>query len=95
VLACIEQHIGERAPHLARRAQDPQVIAAVEHRARESERALGRARHPGRDRLHPTPEGLLAGALDEQVQVVALHRVVHDAEATALAGLSETWAQLA
>ena len=71
------------------------MVAAVEHGAREPEGALGRAGHPGRDRLHPAPEGLLARALDEQVQVVALHGVVHDAEAAALAGLAQARAQLA
>jgi hypothetical protein len=95
VLAGIEQDVGQRATHLARCPQDAQVVTAVQHPAREAERALGRAGHPGRDRLHSAPEGLLAGALDEQVQVVALHRVVDDPEATALAGLSQARAQLA
>ena len=71
------------------------MVAAVEDPAREIEDALHGAGHAGRDRLHTASQRLLSGALDEQVQMVALHGVVHDAEATALADLPQAHAQLA
>jgi hypothetical protein len=91
----VQQHVGERAPHLARGAEAAVVIAAVEHRAAPLRRAVQRAREPCRDALHPARERVLAVRLDDQVRVVALERVVVDAEVAALGGLGEGAAELA
>jgi hypothetical protein len=95
VVPDVQEHVGEGISHLAGRAQDPQVIAAVEHGASSAERAVHRVREPLRDRLHTAAERGRPLRLDDQVYVIALHRVVHEPEVTALARLPQARAQLA
>ena len=65
------------------------VIAAIEHRPAAPADAVHGAREAGADALHAARERLLALRLDDQVRVVALERVVRDAEAAALARLGQ------
>ena len=58
-------------------------------RTRAAEYAIDRARRPRGDRLHPAPERVFAVRLHHQVQVIALDRVVADAEFAALARAPE------
>jgi hypothetical protein len=85
----VQQHVGERPPHLARRAQRAVVVAAVEHRAAPPAHAVHRPREPRGDALLTVREGLLAVRLHDQVRVIALERVVRDSEAASLARLGQ------
>ena len=93
--ARIEQHVGERVPHLLRRLQHAQVIALEEHRPGAPERPVHRAREPRRKRHHPAPERLPIVGLDDQMRVIVLDRVVDEPEVAALAGLAERRLHLA
>ena len=65
------------------------VVAAVEHRPAAPADAVHGAGETGADALHAAGERVLAVCFDDQVHVVALERVVHDAEAAALARLGQ------
>jgi hypothetical protein len=85
VTARIEEHVGDRVAHLARRAQDAHVGAIGQHPTRAPEDPVRRACEARGDGFQPTREIARAGGLDDQVRVVALDAVVHEAEAAALA----------
>ena len=78
--ARIEQHVGERIPHLLRRLQQAQVISLEEHRPGAPQRPVHRAREPRRKRHHPAPERIAIVGLDDQVRVIVLDRVVDEPE---------------
>jgi len=59
------------------------------------EHPLDRVRDSGGDRFHRSAERLLARCLDEQVQVIALDREVHDARIPALTALAKAASELA
>lgn len=83
----VEQHVRDRPPHLPRRSQHVQVEPIPQHRPApppEPEHPLHRSRHPHSDRLHPAPEIESTRRLDDQVQVIPLHRPVHHPKAPAL-----------
>src|SRR4029453_2679808 len=85
VLPNVEQHVRQRAPHLPRRPQYPQVVAVGEDPASPREDAIHAAREARGDRLHPAREIPRARRLDEQMEMIDLHRVVHEPESPALA----------
>src|SRR5262245_13454996 len=91
----VQQDVRERAPYLARTAETPVVVAAVEHGPAPTARAIHRSRQPRCDALHPARERVFAMRLDDQMRVVSLERVVRDAEAALLARLRERAAPLA
>ena len=74
VPARVEQHVGERVPHLPRARQHLVVIAVREHlpAAPAPERAIHGVRELRRDRLHPAPERRDAVGLDDQMHVIVL-----------------------
>lgn len=72
MVARIQKDVAERAAHLDRRAKQPYVVTIGEHAAVSLRKAIHRAREPGRDRHHPTSEGLAIVRLDDQVGVVPL-----------------------
>jgi hypothetical protein len=76
----VQQDVGDRIPHLTRRPQDAEMVAAIEDRPRQGKGALDRTREPGPDRFHPTGERAPARGLYEQMHVVRLDRVVQHAE---------------
>lgn len=90
----VEQHVGDRVPHLAGRAQDVEVEAVGQDGAAEPERSVHGSREPGAERLHPIREIARSRGLDDRVHVVALDRVVRDAETTALARLAKRLLEL-
>jgi hypothetical protein len=71
------------------------VIATIEDWAAAPARSIHGTRETCRDALHPVRERLLALRFDDEVGVVALERVVRDAEGAALARLGEGAAELA
>jgi hypothetical protein len=56
VLACVQEHVGESVPHLARGPQHASVIAVGEHRSRPPPRPVERASHAHRQSLDPARE---------------------------------------
>ncbi len=93
VLARVEKHVRQRAPHFPRSPQHAHVVAPEEDRASPSEYAMDAARDARCDRLHAAAERLLAGRLDHQVYVIALNGELRDAEVAALAARAEAAAQ--
>ena len=89
VLAGVQQNVGQSIPDFARRSQDSQVVPPMEDAPRTAEHTVRRPGKPRRDCLHPPPEGLPSRGFHEQVNVIALHRVVHDAKHAPLARLAE------
>jgi hypothetical protein len=90
VLAHVQEDVRECVPDLARRSQQAQVVAAEQHRPFPPEHAIHGSREPRRHRLHPARQGILPAGLHDQVQMIALDRVVADAELSAIARLAET-----
>ena len=62
------------------------VVAVGEDRPAVAESTMRRASHANREPLHAAREGLLVRGFDDQVQVIGLHREVHDAKGALLAG---------
>ena len=89
VFAGVQQHRGQGVADLAGRPEHPQVVAAVQDAPGTPEDPIRCPRQARGHGLHSSPERLLPGRLDEQVHVVALHRVLDHAEVAALARLAE------
>jgi hypothetical protein len=70
------------------------VSSIGEHRADALEDAVRRTRDPRAQRLHPAREIMRARRFDDRVDVVALDRVVDEAETPAFAGGAEALLQL-
>src|SRR5262245_13752843 len=84
VLARVQEDVGERVAHLARRLEATGVIAIGEDlpgAAPELVQGAGDARG---EPVHGAREGALARRLDDQVQMVRLHAVLDHAEGLAL-----------
>ncbi len=94
VTARVEQDVSQRAANLSGSTQQPVVIAAVEHGAALTGDPVDRSREACGDALHAAREGVLALRLDDQVRVIVLERVVHDAEVPPLARLGERTPEL-
>jgi hypothetical protein len=86
----IQKYVCDRIPDLARRAERAAVVAVREHRAAPVEDPVHRARDARDEGFHPAGEGVLARSFHDRVHMVVLDRVVHEAEAAAIAGLCET-----
>ena len=88
MVATVQQHVRNGVPDFPRRSQDVDVAAVREHGAAPSEDAIRRACKACGYRLHSARERMSARGFDDQVDVVALDRVVRDAETTPLAGFT-------
>jgi hypothetical protein len=86
--ARVEQHVGNRVPDLARRPQHVDVATVGEDLPGAPEHPIHGPREASDHGLEPAGQVPRAGCLDQQVHVVALHRVVDDPEARALAHLA-------
>jgi hypothetical protein len=95
VLSRVQQHVRERSPHLAWRAEHAVVVAAVENRSTAAKDAVDRPRETRSDALQPIAERMNALRLDQQVDVVVLERVVDDPEARTARDLTERALHLA
>ena len=87
--ARIEKHVSQRMPHLARRAEDVEVKTICQHAARSPEHAIHRPGQARGNGFHPASKLSLACCLDQQVNVIALNRIVNQPEAPAVARRSE------
>jgi len=84
VLSEIVQHIRERAPHLAWCLQRTRVKAIGKDAPRAPKSPVETARKPNRERLHATRETSLVGSLDDEVQMIRLHRIMRHCRATSV-----------
>ena len=90
----VEQHVGDRIPHLTRRPQHVNVTAIREHAPRAVKHPVHAARKARGDRLETASEIPRARRLDDHVDVIALDRVVDEPETPALASLPPAALQL-
>src|SRR5262249_12233090 len=70
----------ERVPHFPRRRERPRVEAIVPDLSRAPDQAIDGAREPNRHAPQPARERTLVVPLHEQMDVVLLHGIVHDAK---------------
>jgi hypothetical protein len=89
VASRVEQDISERIAHFARRSQHAHVVAIRENRTGSREHPVHRFREPRTDRLHAAPERVPAVGFDDQMDVIALDRVVVQSEAVSSARCGE------
>jgi hypothetical protein len=89
VLPGVAQHVRERVPHLAWRGQQTGVVALGDHAAAPVPHAVGRASDPDGQRAHAATQAISAFGLDNEVDVVALNRVLHEPEVGALTAAAE------
>jgi hypothetical protein len=85
VLARIQEHVSERVSHLARRLQRAQVVAPEQGQSLAFEHPVHGPGQAGSDRLHTAPERILSGRFHHEVHMIALDRLVADAELAAFA----------
>lgn len=81
--ACIQEHVGDRVPNLARSAKHADVIPIREHRTASPEDAVHSLREPRTDCLHSAPERFPILCFDDHMRVVALERVVNETKRVA------------
>jgi hypothetical protein len=84
-MSSIQEHVAERAVHLARRRQYPVMVPTREHTPRAARDSIHGTREPHADRLHPAPERVAILRLDDQMRMVAEQRIVHKAKIAAIA----------
>lgn len=84
-MARIQENVAERVMHLARRPQQPRVIAVRQHRSCVFRHAVDRTGEARTDALHPASERRLVRGLDDEMRVVPLERVVHEPKPRPLA----------
>ena len=81
----IQQHVCNRIPDFARRAQHMEVESIRENAATKPEYPVHGPCEASRDRLHPACQRMLPCGLDHEVHVIRLDRIVRDAKGSALA----------
>ena len=75
------EHVADRPPHLRQRLQFPRKVVVGEDAPRAFRDAVHCPRDAHRQTLHPARERDLVHRLDDEVEVVALHREVDQPEA--------------
>ena len=83
MLSRVVEYMSERGSHLSGRAECAVVVAAVENRSPSIEDAVHGPSEARGQALHPIAQGRDALRFDEQVDVIVLQRIVHDAEVCA------------
>jgi len=89
------EHVPGRVRGLPRRSEKVRVVPIGEHRPGALHHLVEGARHPDLEPLHRAAQRFRVGRLHDAVDVVPLHREVHQAEAESLAPASEGQAQRA
>jgi hypothetical protein len=72
VLSSVQEHVRQRVPHLARRAQRADVVATEERRPGALEDSIHSSRDARADGLHRAAKCLFVFRFEQQVQVIAL-----------------------
>src|SRR5262245_34975304 len=74
----VHDDVDKSVPHLARRRERPGVEAIVPNPPRTTEHAIDCAREANRHSHEPAGKRALVVGLHEQMQMVLLHRKMHD-----------------
>lgn len=90
VLPEVEQHVDQPSPSLRGRSKGVRMIAAVPDGAPAPDGPIDCLRAPHSQPLEPSHERERDVALDEEVDVIALHREVNDAERFFVRGRQRT-----
>ena len=85
----IQQHVPQRPVHLARRQQEPEVIALRKHRSLALHDPIDGTCQARADRHHAAAKRCLIARFHDQMRVIPLQRVVHDPELGSLATVGE------
>jgi len=80
----ITQHVGDSGAGLARAAKEVRVVAVGKDLAAPLHDPVEPPGHPHGKPLHPASETDLVNCLDDEMQVIALHREVDEPEAAPL-----------
>src|SRR4051812_37052842 len=80
MMSRVEEHISERVPRLPRRLQCPRVITIREHLPSPPELTIDRARDPHAHPLCSTSKRAPILRLDDEMDVITLHRELVHAE---------------
>lgn len=83
VLPRVEQHVGDRVSHLPRSPESAQVVAVGKDASGEGQGAARCERKPRRERHHAAGERASPVGFDDEVRVIRLDGIVHDAEVVA------------
>jgi len=94
IVPCVEQHVGQRVTHLSRGPEHVEVVAIRKNPPATPEHAIHRSREARADRLHAAGEIAPTPGLDDQVDVIGLHRVLGHPEALLFARSRQTAFQL-
>jgi hypothetical protein len=78
MLSKVQQHVGETKAHLARRRERPGVVASAPYRAGAMGGPVHRQRAADRESVQTASQSAVRIGLDDQVQVVRLHRELND-----------------
>ena len=89
VVAVVAEQVADGVRHLSRRAQGARVVAVSENRPAATGEAVEQPGEAGREALHRLREAGSAFRLDDEVQVIALNRVMHEAKAEPIAAAFE------
>ncbi len=80
----LKQHIRERITRLPRRLELPRMIPVREHSPPPPEHPIQLPRDPNREPLHPRRQRPLVRSLDDQMEMVRLHRILNQPKPTPL-----------
>ncbi len=80
VLSIVQEDICKSVANFLRALQCPHVISPSQDTPESVEEPVDRPGQPRPDSLHPACQGILILSLDEQVHMIVLNRVRHDAK---------------
>jgi len=89
MVAEVFEDVPECAGDLAARREDVSVVPVRKNLAAAAGGLVDRARNADGQPLHAAREALGAFSFDEQVELISLHREVHDPDAEALLGFAD------
>jgi len=89
VLVPVAMHVLQRAPHLLEAAQDVRVITVGKDLPAPPELAIDGFGDANREPLHPARQATLVLRLEQQVNVIALDRELHEPHAEPLTPMEE------
>ena len=89
VMAMVVEDVDERAPDLERRAKGPRVVPLREDGAATIEVAVEPARQANRETLQRSRQRALSLGFGNEMNMIRLHRKVHEPRAVPLACRTE------
>ena len=76
----VSEHVLQHVSHLSRRGEHSLVVAILEARTACAHEAIQSAGDGNEERTHSVGERATALAFDNEMEMIALHGVVHDAK---------------